>query len=103
MECYVKYSEETLNFVKMLNYIHYAVVFHLDIKIETELLNNDSQQNFSLIRNIQHCEDATIFFDEYIDSISFANMDKNCSKDITFTHFKKIYKLKPENPSNKNN
>lgn len=103
VECYVKYPEETLNFVKMLNYIHYAVVFHLDIKIETELLNNDSQQNFSLIKNIQHCEDATIFFDEYIDSISFANMDKNCSKDITFTHFKKIYKLKPEKSSKKNN
>lgn len=93
---YTEASTSTIHFIRVLNFIHNTVVFHLCCKIEEELSLYDNQKNFEGIKNIQHCEAATTYFDNYINSHNLVNMYKDCSQDITFTHFKKIYKLKPE-------
>lgn len=93
---YIESPTNAINFIRVLNFIHNTVVFHLCCKIENELSSSDSQKNFDLITNIQHCKRATYYFDSYMNLENLINMHKNCSKDITFTHFKRIYMIKTE-------
>ena len=86
----------TINLIKLLNFISNAVVFHLCTRIVNELPLFDKQKNLFLIQNIQHCKTSTVYFDNYINTHDIVNTSKNCSKDITFTHFKRVYKLKPD-------
>ena len=99
---YIESPTSTINFIRVINFIHNTAVFHLCCKIEKELSLSDNQKGYALIKSIQHCTTATAYFDEYMSSKPLVNMHKNCSKDITFTHFKRIYKLKAE-PSKKQN
>ena len=85
----------TINMIITLSFIINAVVFHLCEKIENELSLSDNKIGFKLIYDIQHCKTATDFFEKYLNTNSIVNFDKDCSKDITFTHFKRIYKIKP--------
>lgn len=85
---FVKEPKITIDFIKTLNFISNAVVFHLFIRISGEI------NQYKVIDNLMHCNSATDFFDNYLNSHNIYKNDKNCSKDITFTHFKKIYNMK---------
>ncbi len=97
---YTESPTSTIDIIKVLNFIHNTVVYHLCCEIGKELSLSDDQTCFTLIKHIQNCKAATAYFDDYINSNTIVNMHKDCSKDITFTHFKRIYKLKP-GPSKK--
>ncbi len=99
---YIESPTSTINFIRVINFIHNTAIFHLCCKIEKELSMSDNQKGYALIKSIQHCTTATAYFDNYMSSKPLVNMHKNCSKDITFAHFKRIYKLKTE-PSKKQN
>ena len=102
IDYYTEAPTSTINFVRILNIIHNVVVFHLCNKIENELSLSSSKIGFEFIKGIQHCKTATAYFDDYINSKNLVNIHKDCSKDITFAHFKRIYKVKTE-PSRKQN
>ena len=102
IDYYTEAPTITINFVRILNIIHNVVVFHLCNKIENELSLSSSKIGFEFIKGIQHCKTATAYFDDYINSKNLVNIHIDCSKDITFAHFKRIYKVKTE-PSRKQN
>lgn len=83
--------------LEVLNFICNAVVYNVCYRVEEELSKKRSMEVYELIKDAQDCYTATNFFDEYVDSHNLHNRSKNCSEDITFTHFKTVYVLKKEN------
>ena len=96
IDSYIKEPVKIANFVNILNFIHTAVVFYLCEQIENELSFLNTQTSLNLISDIQHCDVATNFFDTYVNTNSLIDFNKDCSQDITFQHFKKIYNIKTE-------
>ena len=83
--------------LEVLNFICNAVVYNVCYRVAEELSKKRSMEVYELIKDAQDCYTATNFFDEYVDSHNLHNRSKNCSEDITFTHFKTVYVLKKEN------
>ena len=100
IDVFIADSKAAYDKLEVLNFINNAVVVHLSDKIEKELSITDCYRGFEFIKEIQQCYAAASFFDDYIDSNNHINRNKDCGQDITFTHFKKIYKLKPERSKN---
>ena len=98
IDVFITNSKAAYDKLEILNFINNAVVAHLSDKIEKELSITDCYRGFEFIKEIQQCYAAASFFDDYIDSNNHINRNKDCGQDITFTHFKKIYNLKPERP-----
>ena len=96
IDSYIKEPVKIANFVNILNFIHTAVVFYLCEQIENELSFLNTQTSLNLISDIQHCDVATNFFDTYVNTNSLIDFNKDCSRDITFQHFKKVYNIKTE-------
>ena len=93
---YISVPKAVFEVLEILNFIYNAVVFHLSWQIVKELVLPDGNKGFELVKDIQQCRAATDFFDSYVDSNNLVNRKKDCSHDITFTHFKKVYMLKKE-------
>ena len=98
VEYYAQSPSGTAVFFWLLNFIHDAVVFHMSEKIASELLFETDMSGFEFVRSIQLCDASTEFFDNYLNSHNLVNLEKKCGKDITFTHFKKIYNIRREPP-----
>lgn len=92
---YMEDREGAIAWTIFINLIHNAVVYHLSCKIEQELALAGNKIGFDLINKIQHCQNATAYFDEFMKSIKTINFE-NYKEDITYTHFKKVYHLKRE-------
>ena len=93
---YISKPDDLFDAIEILNLICNAVILNVCCKIEEELSPKENMTAFELIKDIQECYTATNFFDEYMDSHNLVNRNKNCSEDITFTHFKRVYMLKKE-------
>ncbi len=91
---YIEHPSAAFAAVNILNFINKLSTYYLSVKIEYELYSIAEKDYSNFIADIQHCDHATKYFNNYINTHIIVNTHKNCSNDITFTHFKRIYNLK---------
>ena len=93
---------EALSNLQILNYILNSVVATVSPLVSQLMLYNDdfkklsAEERFLIIEKMLSNKTATDFYNDYLNKKVHIVTPKNVSKDITLTHFKKIYQIELE-------